>query len=149
MYNPQSKQKRVFLECKFVEPYRDPTKAINEKYFQSGAFNDLPHVRTAAEQTLNRETRPQRFNASQAITHILGIKRSCNGASDFTLLYLWYDAPGHQAVLHEQEMRDFAGLVSRDGIDFRAIRQSELFVKLAKLRPQYPDYVDYITNRYL
>lgn len=149
VYDPQSEHKRVFLECKFVEPYRDPTKAIKEKYFRSDAFNDLPHVRAAAERTLNRETRPKRFNASQAITHILGIKRSCGTASDFTLLYLWYDAPGHQAVLHEQEMSHFAGLVAKDGIDFRPIRHNELLVKLAKLRQQHPAYIDYITGRYL
>lgn len=149
VYAIQGNEKRVFVECKLLEPYRDATKATNKKYFECGAFDDLPHCRTAAEKTLSRESRSKSFNAMQALTHILGVKRSCGSVMAFTLIYLWCDVPGPQGAIHAAELQEFAATVAKDGIHFREIRLNEFLVKVAKLRSHHPDYVDYITDRYL
>lgn len=139
--------KRVFVECKFVEPYRDATTPIKQKYLDADVFDDLPNCRLAAEQTL-ADQRPKRFNASQALTHLLGIKKSC-GVSGFRLLYLWYNIPGPVGVQHAEEAARFARTVGKDGVDFQILTVQEFLIEAATLRSSHAPYVDYVTDRYL
>ncbi|MGH8092688.1 MAG: PGN_0703 family putative restriction endonuclease [Chthoniobacterales bacterium] len=139
--------KRVFIECKFVEPYRDATKPLRQTYFDSNVFDSLPSCRAVAERTLS-DQRPKRFNTSQALTHIFGLMKTCKGKSKFRLIYLWYNIPGSTGVQHAEEVQAFAREAGKDGINFETLTVQDFLVNATALRNKHPKYVDYISDRY-
>ena len=83
------------------------------------------------------------------LKHILGLKRQF-GKAGFRLLYLWYDVLGDQGKRHRDEVLKFTEITKTDGIKFHSLTYQELIVKLAnKLRTEHPDYIRYLTERYL
>lgn len=89
------------------------------------------------------------LHPAQLVKHILGLKRQF-GKAGFRLLYLWYDVLGDQGKRHRDEVLKFAEVTKSDGIKFHSLTYQELIIKLAnKLRTEHPEYVRYLTQRYL
>jgi ABC-type polysaccharide/polyol phosphate transport system ATPase subunit len=93
----------------------------------------------------------QRLKVAQLIKHVLGLKNQFKGMQNFDLVYLWYPAPGFEAVEHEDEIRTFQKLTDacHPKIRFRAVTYTNLIHALAA---QHGDvhgaYVDYLMERY-
>jgi hypothetical protein len=91
------------------------------------------------------------LKVAQLIKHALGLKNQFRGTENFDLVYLWYPAPGIEAVQHEEEIGQFQRLTAActPSIGFRAITYPDLIQTLAV---GYGDvhgaYVDYLTERY-
>ncbi len=93
----------------------------------------------------------QRLKVAQLIKHVLGLKNQFKGMPNFDLVYLWYPAPGVEAVEHEGEIRAFQKLIDecRPQVKFRAIAYPDLIQTLAVQHGTvHGAYVDYLTERY-
>jgi hypothetical protein len=93
----------------------------------------------------------QRLKVAQLIKHVLGLKNQFHGAENFELVYLWYPAPGADAVMHENEIRRFQQLAKecQPRIRFRAIAYPDLIQTLAiEYGGIHGAYVDYLMERY-
>ena len=57
---------------------------------------------------------------------------------------------GDQGKQHRDEVLKFIEMTKRDGIKFHSLTYQELIVKLAnKQRKDHPEYIQYLTGRYL
>ena len=74
------------------------------------------------------------MKVAQLIKHILGLKAQFQGLRNFDLVYLWYPAPGAEAVEHEDEIRRFQELTDdcQPRVRFRAIAYPDLIQALAR-----------------
>ena len=89
------------------------------------------------------------LHPAQLIKHILALKRHF-GLAGFRLLYLWYNIPGGQGKWHEDEVAEITNVTKKDGIKFHSLTYQELIAKLAnRLRSEHPEYIRYLTERYL
>lgn len=75
----------------------------------------LPRGSTRARSRTGGSTR------SSCVGHLLGVARR-GGA--WELLYLWYRVPGLAGEEHAAEVEDFAAVMRRDGVPFRACHVS-------------------------
>ena len=89
------------------------------------------------------------LHPAQLVKHFLGLKRQF-GRAGFRLPYLWCDVLGGQGKRHRDQVLKFTEITKNDGIKFHSITYQELIVHLAnKLRIEHPDYIRYLTDRYL
>ncbi|SFN04570.1 PGN_0703 family putative restriction endonuclease [Thermodesulforhabdus norvegica] len=138
----------IAIENKFAEPYRGK-KAVHfsKQYFQEQfIWKKIPHVRRLADFLNNEEKSFNYLDAAQLIKHILGLTSK---PENFWLLYLWYDVPGEEGYRHREEIECFKEVVEKDGVKFHHITYQELITKLSSYRDQFPEYIEYITTRYL
>lgn len=148
---PGSRIKRFAVECKFSEAYGGRRHGgLRPKYLDGGdIWRDIPKLRALAESISPDDREFAHLHPAQLVKHILGMKR-CFGRDGFRLLYLWYDVPGEQGTRHRHEVAQFAEIAERDGIRFHSLTYQELIVKLHRgWRSEHPDYVRYLTERYL
>ncbi len=91
------------------------------------------------------------LKVAQLVKHALGLKNRFGGTENFDLAYLWYPAPGKEAVKHEEEVGQFQQLAAActPKLRFQAIAYPDLIHHLAV---QHGDahgaYIDYLTERY-
>jgi hypothetical protein len=72
------------------------------------------------------------------------------GKAGFRLLYLWYDVSGDQGERHRDEVLRFTEVARCDRIKLHSLTYQELIVHLANiLRTKHPEYIRYLTERYL
>jgi len=93
----------------------------------------------------------QRLKVAQLIKHVLGLKNQFKGMQNFELIYLWYPAPGVEAVEHEGEIKAFQKLIEacHPQVKFRAIAYPDLIQTLVVQHgTAHGAYVDYLTERY-
>ena len=136
------------IESKFTEPYRSPHKSgagLSEAYKKETLGEDLPSTRSFA--TCHGLT--QHLDVAQLVKHVLGLERSV-GRGKYRLCYLYYDVPGPDGAGHRKEVGIFAQAMREDRVDFLSVTYQEVIARLAKrCRDEHPDYIDYITERYL
>jgi len=83
------------------------------------------------------------------IKHVLGLKNTY-GKPRFRLLYLWYDTLGYEGYNHRKEIEQFKEIIEKDKIKFHSLSYQELIWDLSrKFRDSHPNYITYITDRYL
>ena len=150
-HTPGGKIQCFAIESKFTEAYgmhRDT--GLKEKYLALGdIWCDIPHVRNLAESISPMDREFAHMHPAQLIKHILGLKRKF-GRDGFRLLYLWYDVLGAEGKCHRDEVARFAAAACVDGIMFHSLTYQELIVRLAeKQRSCHPEYIRYLTSRYL
>ncbi len=93
----------------------------------------------------------QRLKVAQLIKHVLGLKNQFKEMQNFELIYLWYPAPGVEAVEHEGEIKAFQKLIEacHPQVKFRAIAYPDLIQTLVVQHgTAHGAYVDYVTDRY-
>ena len=148
---PESKIKRVAIECKFSEAYGGHKHGgLKEKYLDCGnIWNDIPNLRAFAQRISPDDAEFHYLHPAQLIKHILAMKRQF-GLHGFRLLYLWYNVPGKEGKQHHDEVTEFTAVARKDGIKFHSLTYQELLITLSNtLRSDHNDYVGYLTERYL
>lgn len=148
---PSAKIKRFAIECKFSEAYgAHKHGGLKEKYLTlADLWVDIPGIRRFAECISPKDNEFVHLHPAQLVKHILGLKRQF-GKTGFRLLYLWYDVLGGEGKRHRDEVLKFSELAKTDGIKFHSLTYQELIVNLANnLRAEHPDYIRYVTKRYL
>jgi hypothetical protein len=151
-----AKYKRFAVECKFIEPYNhrkkddQASKARLKKYIDlETIWEQIPHSYELFKAIYHSSSNIKYLNAAQLIKHILGLKRQF-GKDGFRLLYLWYDVPGKEGVIHKEEIESFTKIVKNDDIKFHSMSYQELITSLDdKYRQEHEAYIKYITERYL
>jgi len=147
----KSKYKVFAVECKFSEAYSSRRHAgIDPKYIKlKGIWDDIPHLFDFAKTISPEDHTFLHLHPAQLVKHILGLKNQF-GKDSFRLLYLWYDVLGHDGAIHRNEIDTFSEVAKSDGIKFYALSYQDLIVKLSKeSRTEYPDYIQYVCERYL
>lgn len=144
------KYKVFAIECKFTEAYSTHNhNGLKDKYFENeGFWQNLPNTRVHAQEIRNEDNHFKNLHAAQLIKHILGLNREY-GHSRYRLLYLWYDSLGDQGSNHRKEIEEFSEIVQSDGVIFHDMSYQELIIRLAKQRKDHPEYISYLTERYL
>ena len=116
---------------------------------EEGAIWDkLSETKKLAREISPEDSFYKYLHAAQLIKHILGLTLKY-GHAKYRLLLLWYDVPGEAGCKHRQEINDFANIVSSDNINFHSQSCQEMISSLTKHRDQHPEYVTYLTSRYL
>jgi hypothetical protein len=146
-----AKIKRFAIESKFSEVYGAHRHGgLKAKYLElDDLWADIRNLRRFSEGVSPNDNEFVHLHAAQLVKHILGLKRQF-GKAGFRLLYLWYDVLGHQGKRHRDEVLRFSEVTKLDGIKFHSLTYQELIINLAnKLRAEHPDYIRYLTERYL
>lgn len=150
VYGPRQRIRAAAVECKFSEPYSGRGHGgIRPAYLErTGLWEGLPHCRELASRICPDDEEFAHLHAAQLLKHVLGLRHAYG--QRFMLAYVWYDVPAEAGRTHEAEIARFAGVVRRDGIDFRSITYQEVLLALARRRrDECPEYVDYLVERYL
>ena len=148
---PSAKIQRFAVECKFSEAYgAHKHDGLKAKYLElADLWTDIPHLLGFAKIISPDDNKFVHLHSAQLVKHILGLKRQF-GKAGFRLLYLWYDVLGDQGKRHRDEVLEFTEFTKTDGIKFHSLTYQELIVNLArKLRAEHPNYIRYLTERYL
>lgn len=147
----KAKFERFAIECKFSEAYgAHKHGGLKPKYLDlNNIWDGIPKLRAFAERIAPDDTDFKHLHPAQLVKHILGMKRQF-GSGGFRLLYLWYDVFGDEGKRHRDEVAEFSGVAKQDGIAFHSLTYQALIIRLAKdLRDRHPDYIRYLTKRYL
>lgn len=152
IHNKAKSKKQCFaIECKFSEAYgAHKHSGLKQQYLEcSDLWKDIPQLHAFAKRICPQDTTFYFLHPAQLVKHILGLKRKY-GRDGFRLLYLWYDVLGREGKIHQDEISEFTAVAEKDGIKFHALSYQKLFISLAnKHRANHPDYVKYLTERYL
>lgn len=135
------------VESKFTEPYYHTTTSNFPKpYFNKyGLWNDFPRCERLARKIYEKQITFSRLDAAQLLKHILGLKKAF--PSGFKLLYLWYEIPSPEAILHINEIQLFEEYVNTD-VDFRHMTYQDLFKVIKKIPNTDEAYIAYLAERY-
>lgn len=141
----------IGVEVKFREPFPGDRSTLTPTYLldrHAGIWAGIPNVLELAREHRPGTDRFRHLDVPQLLTHILGLRSQ--HSRGFTLLYLWCDVPGPEAVKHAREVAEFSAIAERDGIDFRSRTYQEVILHLARNeRAGHTAYVDYLVERYL
>lgn len=137
------------VECKFSEPYGRTHTGLAPRYLGlDDRWRSFPRLHEIARDISPDDERYRHLHAAQVIKHILGLTRA-HPPEHFCLLYLWYDAPGEEALRHRAEVQEFSDAAEADGIDFRSRTYQEVILSLTGVRDGHREYVDYLAERCL
>ena len=148
---PDFQYKIYAIECKFSEAYGSRIHSgLDEKYMTlKKIWDDIPNLHQFAKSICPVDNLFNHLHPSQLIKHILGCKNKYSKRG-FRLLYLWYDTIGSEGYQHRKEIEIFKDVTNEDNIKFHSLSYQELIVKLSnEYRALYPEYIRYITDRYL
>ena len=141
----------VAIESKFSEwlVRRPRSKAVfKDKYFPAEPVwraAGLPCCQALADDLQRGRERPKLLHASQLLKHALGLAKS--GASESTLVYLYFDWPGREAATHRAEIERIVGRIVPE-IDLRVVTYQDVFGALRATDGIDPDYLRYLGARY-
>jgi len=151
----------IGIESKMVETYpAKRRKLFDEKYFAPGGtwWDGLPETRRLAESFRGdgSKTAPinRHLDRGQLIKHILGLRNACrktgNDPSRIMLIYMWFDVDSPEARRHDQEVSEFAAVLTGDGVRFRSSTWQTLIKHLVEGEEEtHPAYTAYLRDRYL
>ncbi|MCW5875949.1 MAG: hypothetical protein KIS85_03615 [Anaerolineales bacterium] len=140
----------IAVECKFSEAYRvNESKGLKAKYLsRAELWPELPNLHRLALALSPDDEQFQFLHAAQLVKHILGLRAAYGG--NFCLAYLYYEGQGAEGLTHAEEAAAFAEIARADGVLFCAITYQQLISRLAaELVSSHPDYVAYLTGRYM
>ncbi len=150
--NSQKSKYKVFaIECKFSEAYGSRGHSgIDPKYLEiKTIWEDIPSLFDFAKSISPDDKKFLHLHPAQLVKHILGLKNQF-GKGGFRLLYLWYDVLGQGGAIHRGEIDTFSEIAKSDGIKFHSLSYQDLIVKLSReYRNGHPDYIQYVSGRYL
>jgi hypothetical protein len=103
--------KGVGVESKFGELYGQDQGPFADCYVtpeNACIWKGCEPLRELAVRINQGEQRIYRYlKVAQLIKHVLGLMNRFQGSQNFDLVYLWYPAPGIEAVEHEREINAF------------------------------------------
>ncbi|MFH1704156.1 MAG: hypothetical protein ABIB41_12175 [Nitrospirota bacterium] len=145
------KVRRFAVECKFSEAYSSlGHSGLKEEYIKlNSIWDDIPSLHSLAKSICPDDKKFLHLHPAQLIKHILGLKAH-SGKEGFRLLYFWYDVLGEEGATHEREISTFTERAYTDGIKFYSLSVQELIIALSnEYRSDHPEYIQYISGRYL
>ena len=152
IHNKASAPYKLFaVECKFSEAYGGRAHGgLSSAYLKdTDLWTDLSALEKCAREISPDDNRYAYLHAAQLIKHILGLK-ACAETENFKLLYLWYDVLGKEGADHREEVEDFTQIAKADGVRFHAMTYQELINILDRYyRDDHPEYIKYLTERYI
>ncbi len=152
IHNEPSCQYKCFaVECKFSEAYGSMKHGgLKSAYLEiESLWRDIPNLKNLAESISPDDNQFDFLHPAQLIKHILGLKQAY-GQNGFRLLYLWYDVPGKEGALHQEEIDVFSLVAQADKVKFHALSYQKLISRLnQRCRADHGEYISYITERYL
>ena len=146
--------KAIAIESKFREPYGGHKEEFADCYLapeNATIWRGIEPLRELAVGIQAGDAPFRRLKSDQLIKHILGLNSQFQGARNYELIYLWYPAPGNEAVQHEGEIKRFQKMTDAcdPRIKFRAIGYQDLIQSLASAHGDvHGAYVDYLSERY-
>jgi hypothetical protein len=142
----------VAVESKFGEPLvRRPRsqRAFKDKYFPPGErvweAHGLPRCQALAEALQGGHVRAKWLHAAQLLKHALGLARS--GASEWTLVYLFYEHGGRESRPHRDELARMQEAVAGE-VDLVGRSYQELYAALCSDPSVDAGYLRYLGERY-
>ena len=143
--------KPLVIESKFTETYhRHTRRAIKDRYLNvPGLWTGLTECEKLARHIREEEGARTSFvylDVPQLLKHILGLTKSL-GASNFSLLYLWYEMSSPEAKSHRIELNEFANFIGHE-VDFRYMTHQDLFQAIGEYHSVSEDYIRYLAERY-
>jgi hypothetical protein len=142
----------VAIESKFGEwlVRRPRTKyALKDKYFPLGVGvwegAGLPRCQALAEELQTGRVRFKWLHVAQLLKHALGLARG--GATDPTLLYLYYELSGREAPVHRAELTSVCERLAGE-VDLRVRTYQELHEGLQATAGVDAAYLGYLRERY-
>ena len=140
------------IESKFSEwlapkpKHKAPLKA---KYFpgNTGLWQEkgLPESQKLAAAMDQGAEHFQHLDVPQLLKHSLGMATQCGNR--FSLFYIYYDCPGPESDLHNDEVSHFGSLVGEE-LRFKAISYQNFFSALEQIEFADKKYLDYLRERY-
>lgn len=146
--------KAIAIESKFRELYSQDQGTFADRYMapeNAAMWEGLEPLHQIAVQIHLGEILFMRLKVSQLIKHILGLKSVFLATQNFELVYLWYSAPGPEAVVHQDEIRRFqqATNACHPRVKFRSIEYHDLIHALAVSQgDKHGSYIEYLQERY-
>ena len=138
------------LECKFTEWLNNGSdKPFENSYFEGGSKRwrsvGLPKCQQLAQDMNEKKVAFRHLDAAQLLKQVLGLARK---SKNFSLGYIYFDAPGLKAEAHLEEIETFRAQVGAE-LGFRAHTYQELFGKLKNSASESDaDYLGYLEDRY-
>ena len=146
--------KAIAIESKFGELYTQDQGSFADRYLapeNTGIWTGLEPLREVANQIRQGQLLFRSLKVSQLIKHVLGLNSQFHGTRNFELIYLWYPAPGPEAVDHEEEIGRFEKMIQtcNPRVNFRSITYQDLLHALTKANGDaHGAYIDYLSERY-
>lgn len=142
---------KVGVECKFLEPYRDPgvDSPLSLRYYPSGdGFWSRRGLRHTQRLVDSMRGQWDFLDAPQLLKHILGLGHD-SPDQPVRLMYIWFNTGRPDAERHRTEIQRFENVVRGDDVHFDAISYQELFARLVmKASEPAQGWTTYMTNRY-
>lgn len=141
----------VAVDCKFLDPYsRRRSRGLDPKYLaDTSIWKNLPATYALAQEILSNDNKFYFLNAAQLIKQVLSLSVRYPKKKMFGLLYIWSDVLSELAFVHGMEAEELRQTLHSDGIEFVPIRYQDIVASLAAHRAQHPEYIAYLTDRYL
>jgi hypothetical protein len=149
--HPESRSYQAFgIECKFSEPWSSwEHGGLAARYFAlTDLWESLPNTLNLARRISPDDSEFQHLHAAQLIKHLLGLTRAF-GPGGFRLFYGWYDVCGEEGARHRLELSQFTEVLRADNVAFHTLSWQELIARLSAHRYTLPQYIQYLTGRYL
>lgn len=144
----------IAIESKYREPYGSHGEDFAPCYLapqNTDIWTGIEPLRRLAARIQAGDSLPQRLKVDQLIKHILGLNSRFQGPQNYELIYLWYPAPGREAVEHEDEIQSFQQTAREcvPQVNFRSINYHDLIKKLANdCGDTHGAYIEYLEERY-
>lgn len=140
------------IESKFTEwltPKSQSKPPFKSKYFPDGpgvwSAVGLSAAQALAESMQSRKISFRHLGAAQLLKHALGL--ASHLGSNFSLVYIYFDAPGTESELHRAEISQFSENVGTE-LRFIALTYQELLGRLQGVDGVDNDYINYLSERY-
>ena len=146
--------KAIAIESKFCEPYGGHNEEFADCYLapeNAELWTGIEPLRELAVRIRTGEALYRRLKADQLIKHVLGLNSRFQGPENYQLIYLWYAAPGREAVEHEDEIQHFQQTIRecRSRINFTSMQYQDLINQLARnCGGTNGAYIEYLEERY-
>jgi hypothetical protein len=143
----------VGVESKFSEwltPKSPRREQFKPKYFPERRFLweevGLGRAQSLASAMGQGNRHFRHLDAAQLLKHMLGLATSHKGNS--ALVYLFYEWPGRESALHQDEIAAFAEAIGSD-MPFHTLTYQGLFAQMrSSLGAAHAAYAEYLEQRY-
>ena len=140
----------IGIESKFSEWLTHKSKSkppFKDKYFQSNeplwGKHRLPQSQKLAKKMFDGRESFRYLDAPQLLKHALGLATQCKDR--FSLYYIYYDWPGYESDIHQEELHLFSEYVAAE-LRFKSLSYQELFQALDILSAKDGEYSNYLRS---
>ncbi|MGI9249607.1 MAG: PGN_0703 family putative restriction endonuclease [Pseudohongiellaceae bacterium] len=128
------------------EPFRDAYFENQTKHWERVGLPECQRLARKMYDAYKSDERNvfQHLDAPQLLKHALGLAKNLK---TFSLVYIYFAAPGTEADDHRDEIYKFISEVD-SRLNFESLTYQKVFNKLKVNAPDDSDYLDYLEERY-